>query len=100
MIGLVISNLAGSGAERVVLQIARMFEEKGHAVHVFLLENVIHLSVPENITIHALTEKRSFYKALGFVGDSVLGKKLIALINKVQIMGPLAKLWIDMTPCF
>ena len=38
-IGFVIVNLAGGGAERVVLNLAEMFQEQNIEVHIFLLEN-------------------------------------------------------------
>jgi hypothetical protein len=36
LIGLIITNLAGSGAEKVVLNLFNMFEKFGHNVYIFL----------------------------------------------------------------
>ncbi len=84
MIGLIINNLAGSGAERVVLQIAQMFQKKGHTVHIFLLENVIKLPLPKKVFIHPLTKKRTFYKSLARLGDSLFARKLSGLIHSIE----------------
>jgi len=58
-VGLIATNLAGSGAEKVVLHLAEMFEKQGDEVHIFLLEDVISYDV-KGAKIHVLSKDRSF----------------------------------------
>jgi glycosyltransferase involved in cell wall biosynthesis len=82
-IGFVIVNLAGGGAERVVLHLAKMFQENSIDVHIFLLENVISYAVDESI-VHPLSEKRKKYKVFKNRSDQLLGDKLKASILKIE----------------
>lgn len=82
-VGFVIVNLAGGGAERVVLHLAEMFQEKNIDVHIFLLENVISYTVDLSI-VHPLSEKRNKYKVLKNRGDQVLGEKLKESIIELE----------------
>ncbi len=82
-VGFVIVNLAGGGAERVVLHLTEMFQQKGIDVHVFLLENVISYTVDLSI-VHCLSEKRKKFKVFKNRSDQLLGKKLKELITEVE----------------
>jgi len=82
-IALLVTNLAGSGAEKVVLNLAEMFKKHGEEVHIFLLEDIVSYDV-EGLNIHTLTSKRAFYKLLKGIGDYLLGKKLQTKINKLN----------------
>jgi len=53
----VITNLAGGGAEKVVLTLASGLAGRGHDVDVVLLERRIEHKIPEGITPTCLTEK-------------------------------------------
>jgi polysaccharide pyruvyl transferase WcaK-like protein len=58
-VGLVITNLAGSGAEKVVLHMARMFKSKDIDVHIFLLENVMTYDHIDDLEIHFLRGEKT-----------------------------------------
>ena len=83
LIGLVITNLAGSGAEKIVLNLFNMFEKFGHNVYIFLLEDVISydLSDKERTKIITLTKNRKYHKLFSFIGDRrlhyILEEKLL-----------------------
>lgn len=55
-IGLLIDSLIGGGAERVVLNLAQAFERLGHEVHIILLRNDVHHSLPAGIKLHSVSE--------------------------------------------
>jgi len=74
-IALLATNLAGSGAEKVVLNLARMFERYGDEVHIFLLEDIVSYDT-EGLNIHPLSKRRDIYKALKGIGDWLLALKL------------------------
>lgn len=83
LIGLVVPNLAGSGAEKVVLNLFNMFEKFGHEVYIFLLEDIISYDLSENQKnrIISLTTNRKYHKLFSFIGDKrlhyLLEKKLL-----------------------
>ena len=76
-IAIVVTNLAGSGAEKVAITQARLFNEKGHNVVLFLLEDVQTYDTNDfNFPIVALTERKDTYKFLGKIGDYIYAKIL------------------------
>jgi glycosyltransferase involved in cell wall biosynthesis len=85
LIGLVVTNLAGSGAEKVVLNLFNMFGKCGHRVYIFLLEDIIcyDLSEKERNKIICLTTNRKYHKLFSFIGDKrlhyLLEKKLLSI---------------------
>jgi glycosyltransferase involved in cell wall biosynthesis len=85
LIGLIVTNLAGSGAEKVVLNLFNMFEKFGHRVYIFLLEDIIcyDLSEKERNKIINLTTNRKYHKLFSFIGDKrlhyLLEKKLLSI---------------------
>ena len=81
-IALLATNLAGSGAEKVVLNLARMFESHGDEVHIFLLENVISYDT-DGLTIHTLSQRRDIYKGLKGLGDRILAYKLKKKVRSI-----------------
>jgi glycosyltransferase involved in cell wall biosynthesis len=85
-VALIATNLAGSGAEKVVLNLARMFESHGDEVHIFLLEDVISYRT-EGYSIHTLSKKRNFYKALKGIGDRILAQRLRKKIEELSKNG-------------
>jgi len=56
-IGLVINNLAGGGAEKVVINLARMFMKYGVDAHIFILEDQIAYDT-EGLNIHKLLREK------------------------------------------
>ena len=83
-VGLIITNLAGSGAEKIVIQMSRMFKEKDIDVHIFLLENVITYDNIDDLQIHFLSAKRNIYKALKIFGDKLLALKLKKIVKQIE----------------
>jgi glycosyltransferase involved in cell wall biosynthesis len=51
----VTTNLKGGGAEKAVLRIAGGLAGRGHETHIVLLEELAEHSVPDGVTLHALT---------------------------------------------
>jgi glycosyltransferase involved in cell wall biosynthesis len=82
-VGFVIVNLCGGGAERVVLNIAKLFSQNNVDVHLFLLENFIAHELPD-IKIHTLEEKRKKNKIFKNHGNKVLGQKLQNMILDIE----------------
>ncbi|RLA57391.1 MAG: hypothetical protein DRQ78_13565 [Epsilonproteobacteria bacterium] len=82
-IGLVIRNLVGGGAEKVVLHLAKMFQKRGIDVHIFLLEDHICYDV-DGLTIHTLSKKRKKYKLFKSKGEKDLAKLLEKTVQKVE----------------
>lgn len=84
-IAIVVSNLAGSGGERVALDQAKMFYENGNNVVLFLLENEISYTITDiNFPIVPLTNKKDKYKFLGKIGYKIYAK---ILQNKMKKFG-------------
>lgn len=82
-IGLIATNLAGSGAEKVVLHLAEMFEKHGDEVHIFLLEDVISYGV-KGANIHVLSKDRSLFKLFKSLGDIFLAQRLKRKIATIE----------------
>lgn len=53
--GFVLTNLTGGGAEKAVLKIAAALLERGHEVHIVLLEHRVEHAVPSGIRLHGIT---------------------------------------------
>jgi glycosyltransferase involved in cell wall biosynthesis len=51
----VITNLAVGGAQRGILNVGDGLAERGHEVHVLLLEHIVEFAVPASLNIHTLT---------------------------------------------
>ncbi len=96
-IGLIATNLAGSGAEKVVLHLAEMFEKQGDEVHIFLLEDVISYDV-KGAKIHVLSKDRSLFKLFKDLGDELLAKKLKSMINSIEAEGQKFDLFLSNLP--
>ncbi len=57
-IALVINDLKGNGAERVVITLANGFIEAGHRASIICFKRHIELPVPESIPVHIFSEKK------------------------------------------
>lgn len=66
--GFVVTNLAGGGAEKAVLNIAGALAERGHEVHLLLLERRIDYDVPAKLSVHTLRR----------LSKGTIGKRLAA----------------------
>jgi len=69
---LVITNLAGGGAEKIILTLATGLSQRGHQTEVILLERVIEHEVPDCLNLTALTTKAS----KGWLGKRLLAHRL------------------------
>ena len=96
-VGLIAPNLAGSGAEKVVLHLAEMFEKQGDEVYIFLLEDVISYDV-KGAKIHVLSKDRSLFKLFKGLGDELLAKKLKSMINTIEQGGQKFDLFLSNLP--
>jgi len=90
-IAIVVTNLAGSGAEKVSLAQAKLFKENGHDVILVLLEKLIKYDIEKfDFPIISLTKIKNQYKIFGLIGDYIyayLLKKVIKKnLNKVDII--------------
>jgi glycosyltransferase involved in cell wall biosynthesis len=101
----VVTNLAGGGAEKVVLTLAAGLARRGRETEVVLLENRIEHSLPPGVKVVALTERAS----KGWLGKRllarhlrhyVLGRESVDLVvsalpfaNEVAILADLPRHW-------
>lgn len=67
---LVVTNLAGGGAERAMLNLAVLLDSRGHGVDMILLEPLVEHTLPQGIRLHVACP--------GGVGHGWLGKRLAA----------------------
>lgn len=78
------TNLAGGGAEKALLKLAAALRQRGHEVHLVLLEHLLAHALPADVAVHALTKPgRSLPKG-------VLGK-LFAAWRLRRMMARLAR---------
>ena len=105
--GFVITNLAGGGAERAVLNIAGGLARRGHEVHLVLLEQRAAYEVPANVSLHVLSRlskgavgKRFAAMRLRRVFRRLAGARPFDLVvsalpfaNEVAILAELPRLW-------
>lgn len=71
-IGFILTNLAGGGAEKSVLNLTAALAARDHRVDVLLLEHRVAHAVPAGLRIHALTAPG------GSIGKGWLGKRIAA----------------------
>jgi glycosyltransferase involved in cell wall biosynthesis len=76
--GFVVTNLAGGGAERAILNVAAALAARGHRSDVLLLENIVAHASPPGIDVRALTGPgRATSK--GWLGKRLAGRRLARL---------------------
>ncbi|WP_309498463.1 glycosyltransferase [Sulfurovum sp.] len=85
-IGLIINNLAGGGAERVVVNLAKMFQKRDIDVHVFILEDVISYDV-SGLNIHKITIQKQKNKLFKKNGKQVWAELLEKAIKEIELDG-------------
>lgn len=76
---LVLTNLAGGGAERSMLRLAQALSKRGHAVRLVLLERRIEHAVPPGVEVHALAERSS----KGLAGKWLAARRLRRLFRSL-----------------
>ncbi|MEW6331575.1 MAG: glycosyltransferase [Pseudomonadota bacterium] len=54
-IALIVTNLVGGGAEKVMIKLAAGLAGRGHEIHLILLEHLIEHAPPPQVAVHALT---------------------------------------------
>lgn len=74
-VALVTTNLRGGGAEKVLLRIARLLAERGHEVHLLLLEHLVDHALESDLHLHALTSPGRAC-AKGFIGKRMAALRL------------------------
>jgi hypothetical protein len=72
---LLLPNLQAGGAEKGFLRIGKIAAERGHEVHLVLLEHHVEYAVPEDIRLHALTPPGRRMSA-GWLGKRIAAAKL------------------------
>jgi heptosyltransferase-3 len=101
--GFVITNLAGGGAEKVILTLAAGLTRRGHEVEVVLLENRVEHTVPEGVCVSCLAQKAP----RGWLGKRLLARRLrrhlarppdmlisaLPFANEVAILAGLPRHW-------
>lgn len=76
-IAIVVTDLGGNGAEKSVLNRAKILYENGHNVVLFLIENVKVYDIDNyKFPIIALTKHKDTFKFLGKIGDYIYAKIL------------------------
>ena len=89
LIILTITNLAGSGAEKIVLQLFNMFKKYEYNPYIILLEDSISYDLTEEQKnrIYFLTKRRKYHKLFSFLGDRILHSKFeekLKVIEKIE----------------
>lgn len=85
---LIVTNLAGGGAERAMLNIAALLAGKGHGVDLILLERLIEHAVPDGISLHVVTPPDSEL-GHGWLGKRVAAWRLAALWKRLDARRPI-----------
>jgi glycosyltransferase involved in cell wall biosynthesis len=85
--GFIVTNLAGGGAEKAVLNIAAGLAARGHRADVLLLEHVIAHAVPENVAVHAIGRKGGRISK-GWLGKQLAAFRLARLLRELEAEGP------------
>ena len=72
---LIITNLAGGGAEKAILKLANTLVNRSHSVHLILFEEIIEYDIPAGVKLHTLW-KDSKRAPKGVLGKLLLAKRL------------------------
>lgn len=82
-IGFVVTNLAGGGAERAVLNIAAALAARGHASDVIVLENAVMHAVPPQVALRPVSAPgRRLSK--GWLGKRLAARRLAQLHARLE----------------
>jgi len=81
-VALVVTNLAGGGAEAAMLRLAAALGRRGHSVHLILLENRVEYAVPTDVNIVAVNETSA---STGVIGKWLNARRLRALFRKLRL---------------
>ena len=86
-IGFILTNLAGGGAEKAVLNIAAGLAERGHRTDVIALEHVVAHAVPAGTGFHALTPEGQ-KTSKGWLGKRFAARRLARLLGQLAREAP------------
>lgn len=75
-----LTNLAGGGAEKAVLKTALALHQKGHVVHLILLEAAVGYQAPVELPCHLLAQKASH----GWLGKRWLARRLAVCVREID----------------
>lgn len=84
---LVVTNLAGGGAEKALLKIAALLAERGHGVELILLEDLVEHAPPAGLRLHALGAPGG-RAGKGFVGRRLAALRLRRLLARLAAAAP------------
>lgn len=82
--GLVVTNLAGGGAEAAMLRLACALQRRGHVVHLLLIEGRIEHAVPTGVNIVSLADAGS-RSSKGLLGKRLSGRRLRAALTRLGL---------------
>ena len=106
---LVLTNLAGGGAERSMLRLAQVLARRGHGVSVLLLEDRIEHEVPPGVEVHTLTSRaakgffgkwRSAARLESFLKTRLEGDLVVSTLpfaDEVAVRADIPNLWCRIT---
>ena len=81
-VALITTNLRGGGAEKNLVKLAMLLNQRGHEVNLILMEHIVDHAIPEGIALHALTSPgRSASK--GFFARRLHALKLRRLVKRM-----------------
>lgn len=83
-VALVVTNLAGGGAEAAMLRLAGALGRRGHSVHLLLLENRIEHAVAPNISVVPLAELGT-PTTKGLIGKWLGARRLRAALRRLGL---------------
>jgi len=85
--GFVLTNLAGGGAEKAVLKLARTLIARGNDAHLVLLEHLVEHAERTEAPIHALTLPGQ-RASKGFLGRRLAARRLRGLLRELEGRAP------------
>lgn len=85
---LIVTNLAGGGAERAMLNVATLLAGRGHGVDLILLERAIEHTVAEEVSLHIVTPPGSKLRH-GWLGKRIAAWRLARLWKKLDARRPI-----------
>jgi glycosyltransferase involved in cell wall biosynthesis len=86
-IGFILTNLAGGGAEKAVLNIAAALAERGHRTDIIALEHVVIHALPAGVGFHALTPEGQKCSK-GWLGKRLAARRLERLLRQLAREAP------------
>src|SRR5439155_14234214 len=106
---LLLSSLAGGGAERAMLRLAVAFQRRGHAVRLIVLNATIEHEVPPELELHMLRTRkgvlgtwlagraiRALYRRLG-LGSECVTVSTLPFADRVAVSAGLPNVWCRIT---